>query len=181
MRLNFFEMDWITHRQNSRISLGRKQHYAACMPVKLFSQSVSPVFRFKNSIPKHRANNLPPRIPCFVRKWKTTRAKNILWLWPASTWYRLAFHKFSGRFDVCKLIYLSANFLPVQLVRPLGSNWRSQRSIQTTLIKARIVLTTQWIDWQDKGALERPATLAGISSHGRTPWQNTIGFHTPFF
>ena len=35
IRFNFFE-------QNSRISLGRKQHYAACMPVKLFSRSASP-------------------------------------------------------------------------------------------------------------------------------------------
>ena len=42
IRFNFFEMHWITHRQNSRISLGRKQHYAACMPVKLFSRSDSP-------------------------------------------------------------------------------------------------------------------------------------------
>ena len=42
IRFKFFEMHWITHRQNSRISLGRKQHYAACMPVKLFSRSDSP-------------------------------------------------------------------------------------------------------------------------------------------
>ena len=132
--------------------------------------------RFKNSIPKHRANNLPPRIPCFVRKWKTTKAKTILWLWPASTWYRLAFRKFSGHFEVCKLVYLSANFLPVQLVRPLGSDWRSQRSIKTIQIRARIVLTTPWIDWQDKGALERPATWAGIPSQGRTPSDFTRHF-----
>jgi hypothetical protein len=46
-RFNFFEMDWITHRQlawqNSRISLGRKQHCAAWMPVKLFQ--IPEVFR----------------------------------------------------------------------------------------------------------------------------------------
>jgi hypothetical protein len=37
----------ITHRQNCVISLGRKQHYSAIMPVKLF----------KKSIPEFRANS----------------------------------------------------------------------------------------------------------------------------
>ena len=140
IRFKFFEMHWITHRQNSRISLGRKQHYAACMPVKLFSRSVSPpdskiLFpstEQTTSLPASLAlseNEKPPKQKLFCDCGQHPHDTGLLF-------------KFSGHFEVCKLVYLSANFLPVQLVRPLGSDWRSQRSIQTTPIRARIVLTT---------------------------------------
>jgi hypothetical protein len=47
---------------------------------------------FRHQIPKlysrTQSKQLSPRKPCFVRKWKTTKAKNILWSWPAPTNFR---------------------------------------------------------------------------------------------
>ena len=137
IRFKFFEMDWITHRQNSRISLGRTQHYAACMPVKLFSRSDSPpdskiLFpstEQTTSLPASLAlseNEKPPKQKLFCDCGQHPHDTGLL------------FANFQG-------ILRSESWStsqPIQLVRPLGSDWRSQRSIQTTPIRARIVLTT---------------------------------------